>query len=70
MNFGLRIAGDETVIRVEVTDSGSGRLPRPGVAADGESGRGLLHVEALSERWGVRKGPAGITVWADIRCPS
>jgi anti-sigma regulatory factor (Ser/Thr protein kinase) len=67
---GLRITGDEAVIRVEVTDSGSGGVPRPRVAPDGESGRGLLHVEVLSERWGVCKDPAGITVWAEIRRPS
>lgn len=68
--IGVRVAGDETVLRVEVTDSGSGRLPRPGVSGDGERGRGLLHVEALSDRWGVRENAAGVTVWAEIRRPA
>jgi anti-sigma regulatory factor (Ser/Thr protein kinase) len=67
--IGLRVAGDEYVVRIEVTDSGSGKIRRPGVAADGESGRGLVHVEVLSERWGVRQSPTGTTVWAEIRRP-
>jgi anti-sigma regulatory factor (Ser/Thr protein kinase) len=68
--IGLEVAGDENVVRVEITDSGPGFTARPGVAADGERGRGLVHVEALSERWGVRRTLAGFTVWAEVRRPS
>ncbi|GHC44679.1 ATP-binding protein [Streptomyces flavofungini] len=57
------------VLRVEVTDTCTERLPRPPgpVAPDAESGRGLLLVEALATRWGTEVGPApGKTVWAEV----
>jgi anti-sigma regulatory factor (Ser/Thr protein kinase) len=57
-------------LRIEVTDARSDRRPeRPGTA-DGpprESGYGLLLVRELSDRWGVRGGPAPCkTVWAEL----
>jgi anti-sigma regulatory factor (Ser/Thr protein kinase) len=62
-------AGDRA-LRIEVTDTRGDRLPnlapRP-PAADEESGRGLLLVEALSDRWGVVTGPVPRkTVWAEL----
>ncbi|MEU8342550.1 Anti-sigma regulatory factor (Ser/Thr protein kinase) [Actinomadura meyerae] len=59
-------AGDG-VLRAEVTDEGAGGA-RPVLrdAADGESGRGLLIVEALASRWGYRADGARTTVWADF----
>jgi anti-sigma regulatory factor (Ser/Thr protein kinase) len=62
-------AGDRA-LRIEVTDTRGDRLPnlvpRP-PAADEESGRGLLLVEALSDRWGVMPGPVPRkTVWAEL----
>ncbi|WJV48423.1 ATP-binding protein [Streptomyces flavofungini] len=57
------------VLRVEVTDTYTERLPRPQgrVAPEAESGRGLLLVEALATRWGTEVGPApGKTVWAEV----
>ncbi|MFG3656605.1 ATP-binding protein [Streptomyces sp. NPDC047706] len=63
----LYVVGD--VLRVEVTDTRGERLPRPQAPSPGaESGRGLLLVQALADRWGVvgdrfpRK-----TVWAELR---
>ncbi|WP_328860760.1 ATP-binding protein [Streptomyces sp. NBC_00306] len=59
-------------LRIEVTDTRGDRLlPRPGIstapAADSESGRGLLIVEALADRWGVTQGPVPRkTVWAEL----
>ncbi|MCP9945107.1 ATP-binding protein [Streptomyces somaliensis] len=55
---------------VEVTDT-RGELPpvRGRLAAEvlGESGYGLLLVEELADRWGVRHGPAPCkTVWAEL----
>ncbi|MFJ1695868.1 ATP-binding protein [Streptomyces sp. NPDC088252] len=48
-------------LRVEVHDSGSGQ---PGVReSDGESGRGLLLVEAVADRWGVGERSPGKVVW-------
>ncbi|MEV7723974.1 ATP-binding protein [Streptomyces sp. NPDC087917] len=52
-------------LRVEVAD---GCPALPGIpAADGdpyaEGGRGLLLVEAVTDRWGADPGPEGKTVW-------
>ncbi|MET9516506.1 ATP-binding protein [Streptomyces sp. NPDC002994] len=52
-------------LRVEVTD----RCPRPAHATGGggdelaEGGRGLLLVEAVTDRWGTVPMPGGKTVW-------
>ncbi|MEJ8635399.1 MULTISPECIES: ATP-binding protein [Streptomyces] len=59
-------------LRIEVTDTRGDRVPPgPGIstapAADSESGRGLLIVEALADRWGVAQGPVPRkTVWAEL----
>jgi len=55
-------------LRLEVTDTRADRIPRhqPPID-DGESGRGLALVEAMTERWGVAFGPTPRkTVWAEI----
>ncbi len=59
------------VLRVEVTDARGDRLPVPeramAVAQPAESGYGLLLVEELADRWGVREGPFPCkTVWAEF----
>ncbi|NLU76746.1 ATP-binding protein [Streptomyces sp. HNM0575] len=58
-----------TALRIEVTDARPERLPstRPAPSPpEAESGRGLLLVEALADRWGVTPGPAPCkTVWAE-----
>ncbi|MFG2875950.1 ATP-binding protein [Streptomyces sp. NPDC048337] len=51
-------------LRVEVAD----RCPRPPRVARGgdvraEGGRGLLLVEAVTDRWGTEPSPTGKTVW-------
>lgn len=60
------------LLRIEVTDTRGDRLPpEPGsvdeASGDAESGRGLLIVEALADRWGVEVGPVPRkTVWAEL----
>jgi anti-sigma regulatory factor (Ser/Thr protein kinase) len=56
------------ILRIEVTDTCGDRLPRPQhPAAEAESGRGLLLVEALTDRWGVARGPRPRkTIWAEL----
>ncbi|MCX5413026.1 ATP-binding protein [Streptomyces sp. NBC_00059] len=60
------------LLRIEVTDTRGERLPPvPGAvdvpAREAESGRGLLIVGALADRWGVDVGPVPRkTVWAEI----
>ncbi|CAL9478830.1 hypothetical protein SUDANB145_02982 [Streptomyces sp. enrichment culture] len=56
-------------VRVEVSDTLGECLPRPTSGDPGEdSGRGLLLVTALADRWGVceRVGGPGKTVWAVV----
>ncbi|GAA4819668.1 ATP-binding protein [Streptomyces ziwulingensis] len=55
-------------LRIEVTDTRGERLPRrQAVSAAGETGRGLLLVEALADRWGVAEERAPRkTVWAEL----
>lgn len=66
----LRVIGD--VLRIEVTDTRGERLPElrqsTGPESESESGRGLLLVDALADRWGVQEDrfPRKI-VWAELR---
>ncbi|MFH8452318.1 ATP-binding protein [Streptomyces fungicidicus] len=62
----LHVVG--TTLRVEVTDTRGDRLPAPQVPDEAaESGRGLLLVEALADRWGVTEGRfPRKTVWAEL----
>ncbi|MBM9619684.1 ATP-binding protein [Streptomyces zhihengii] len=68
--LGLTLRADGSV-RVEVTDARGDRLPVAAVPGAGaESGRGLLLVAALADRWGVTPGPVPCkTVWAAIGTP-
>ncbi|MCC5478826.1 ATP-binding protein [Streptomyces barringtoniae] len=56
-------------LRIEVTDTRGDRLPELGaVDAQAESGRGLLLVDALADRWDVAEGRfPRKTVWAELR---
>ncbi|WP_416983279.1 ATP-binding protein [Streptomyces sp. T028] len=62
--FLLFLRYDGQVIHVEVHDSGPG-VPRV-VEPEGEGGRGLLLVAALSDDWGVRERPLGKAVWCEF----
>jgi anti-sigma regulatory factor (Ser/Thr protein kinase) len=57
-------------LRVEVADTRGDHLPVPARGDTGgpaESGYGLLLVEELADRWGVRWGPVPCkTVWAEL----
>ncbi|MFJ2307341.1 ATP-binding protein [Streptomyces sp. NPDC087787] len=67
-DFRVRLLWEGAVVRVEVADARTERLPvvrEP----DGEGGRGLVLVAAVSEGWGVerRAGRAYKVVWAEVR---
>ncbi|MBC7268119.1 MAG: ATP-binding protein [Streptomyces sp.] len=68
-DFRLTLYVIGNVLRIEVTDTRGDRLPHPEQPAlDAESGRGLLLVEALSDRWGVSEDRyPRKTVWAELR---
>ncbi len=59
-------------LRIEATDTRGDRLPRhQPPTANAESGRGLLLVEALADRWGVSEDRfPRKTVWAELRLTS
>lgn len=71
-DFGLRLALDEVsrLVRIEVADAAAAKRPPvtpPSSYPDGESGRGLLLVDVLAERWGsMPRHPVGKTVWAEV----
>ncbi len=70
-DFGLRLTLDEVagLVRVEVADAATSKRPplsTPPVPPEAESGRGLLLVDVLAERWGWEpREPVGKTVWAE-----
>ncbi|MFE9677561.1 ATP-binding protein [Streptomyces sp. NPDC006259] len=70
-DFRLVLLARGGTLRIEVTDTRGDDLPRRRPPApDAESGRGLLLVEALADRWGVALGPAPRkTVWAELDLP-
>jgi anti-sigma regulatory factor (Ser/Thr protein kinase) len=73
--LGLRVTGNGgdgggVTLRIEVSDARGDRrpaVPRPPAPAEAESGRGLLLVEALADRWGVETWPPPRkTIWAEL----
>ncbi|MGW5177679.1 ATP-binding protein [Streptomyces sp. NPDC004082] len=75
-DFELRLALVPGSVRVEVGDTRTGpRPPGPGdvraPGADEETGRGLVLVDALADRWEVvdRQPPPGKTVRAEVDLP-
>lgn len=61
----LWLLSDAARLLIVVWDASPHTPVRADVSADAESGRGLLLVEMLSERWGSYASPAGgKTVWA------
>jgi signal transduction histidine kinase len=65
--FGLRIQRTRDGFRVEVRDPSRGLPCLLPVQPTDTSGRGLAHVEALSDRWGVDLLPQGKTTWFEMR---
>ena len=55
-------------VYVEVADSGRGFEPTPQYDPEATSGRGLLIVDALCDRWGVEHG-AQTRVWCELLEP-
>ena len=75
-DFQLRLTADESVIRIEVSDTRTEKRPTaaappPDSTEVAESGRGLLLVSVLATDRGVteRPGAPGKTVWAKYELP-
>jgi anti-sigma regulatory factor (Ser/Thr protein kinase) len=68
----LRLSTDGLAALIEVWDENA-MLPEPGLPGlDDESGRGLMLVDALAERWGwdLPASGRGKVVWALVECAS
>jgi anti-sigma regulatory factor (Ser/Thr protein kinase) len=63
----LAVTPKDGYMCVQVTDSGSGLVPRPGgfEAAD-DGGFGLYIVERLTRRWGVTREDKKTRVWFEL----
>ncbi|MDQ0775098.1 anti-sigma regulatory factor (Ser/Thr protein kinase) [Streptomyces aurantiacus] len=69
----LRIACEKKVLRVEVSDRGTGQpAPRTPHRAGRPGGHGMFIVQRLCLDWGVIRttGVAGKTVWAELGAPA
>ncbi|MFJ9706076.1 ATP-binding protein [Streptomyces sp. NPDC101234] len=69
----LLLACDRKVIRVEVSDRGTGQpAPRTPHRAGRPGGHGMFIVQRLCLDWGVVRTPgaAGKTVWAELGAPA
>ncbi len=70
---GVRLAHSpqDGLLRLEVSDAGEGRPEVRNPSEDETGGRGLLLVDALAHRWGVREREGGIgkTTWAELKAP-
>lgn len=74
-DFHLRLTASGTAFRIEVTDTREEKQPtvtQHALDAGSESGRGLLLVDALADKWGVTHRPSapGKTVWAELHLPT
>ncbi|MEW1642101.1 ATP-binding protein [Streptomyces sp. NPDC091219] len=72
-DFQVALTLDEATgtVRVSVTDARGEQLPAPQAdfkdSPHSESGRGLLLVTVLANRWGTETyPPSGKTVWAEV----
>jgi len=54
-------------LRVEVRDKAGGRPRRRDPNFDEPTGRGLMIVEELADRWGVDDEPPGKSVWFELQ---
>lgn len=61
--------GDEQV-RVEVQDGSALPPSRKHYSSMATTGRGLVLVEELSDRWGVATAPTGKSVWFELSRPA
>ncbi len=57
----------EDTVLVAVVDRNREEVVRRDPGPDDTNGRGLMLVEALTERWGVARSPWGKEVWARLR---
>ena len=63
----VELNGDSDHLVLIVSDASEKMPVRPGVSVETESGRGILILESLATRWGVRPDAGGgKTVWCEF----
>lgn len=68
--FRVQLTLTKAVLRIVVSDPKGERLPKARQPApDDKFGRGLLIVDAVASRWGVRERTIGKDVWAECDLP-
>ena len=69
---GVTERAEQIVAELAANAALHGRVPADHeTSLDAESGRGLVLVTALADRWGVEPySPGGKTVWAELRLPA
>lgn len=65
--FELSVVRQGDGVRIEVSDLDPTTPSVKGYGAQASTGRGLRLVSLLSDDWGVRAGPDGKTVWAEMQ---
>ena len=64
--FVVRVRPHGTTVRVEVEDRSADLPRRKAYGPAAVVGRGLVLVEAIADRWGIRQVPGGKVVWAEL----
>lgn len=64
--FTMRVGRRDGTIRVEAEDGNSALPRRKRYGPTAAVGRGLLLIERIADRWGVRPEPDGKVVWFEI----
>lgn len=64
-SFAVTVVGWPGHLRVEFADR-SRALPAVQRTPVGEHGRGLLILDAITDRWGVEPTPGGKVVWFEV----
>jgi anti-sigma regulatory factor (Ser/Thr protein kinase) len=67
---GVEVDARADRVRVEVTDAGTGEPVVGNGSVHRPSGRGVLLVESIADRWGCNRLPVGKTVWFEVVLPS
>jgi anti-sigma regulatory factor (Ser/Thr protein kinase) len=62
----LSVALRPGAVRVTVADGSTDPLAPAGPSATGDSGRGLLLLDRLADRWGTESLPEGKLVWFEV----
>lgn len=67
--IGVKVTAEGRVVRVEVHDDGTEPIGAANHDLMSETGRGLLIVEAVTDRCGIKHDTSGTTAWFEVSIP-